>query len=137
MVHQSDTSYDILQAFFTGMVAVFPGVLLLAILLVFYFIIKKSIFKILDKKVKIIGLIFNGFALVLVLIALYTFFNWVFWPTINTAIPLIIVSLLFNRSAQKLNSTKKFTNFIYILILLVIFYAIISYFFIRLILSNL
>ena len=137
MVHQSDTSYDILQAFFTGMVAVFPGVLLLAILLVFYFIIKKSIFKILDKKVKIIGLIFNGFALVLVLIALYTFFNWVFWPTINTAIPLIIVSLLFNRSAQKLNSTKKFTNFINILILLVIFYAIISYFFIRLILSNL
>ena len=137
MVHQRDTSYDILQAFFTGMVAVFPGVLLLAILLVFYFIIKKSIFKILDKKVKIIGLIFNGFALVLVLIALYTFFNWVFWPTINTAIPLINVSLLFNRSAQKLNSTKKFTNFIYILILLVIFYAIISYFFIRLILSNL
>lgn len=127
MEQQSDTSYDILLAFFTLIVSIFPGVILLIALFVIHLIIKKILSKFLDKKVNTIGLIFNSIALVFVLIALYTFFDWVFWPTINTAIPLIIVSLLFNRSAQKLNSTKKFTSFIYILILLVIFYAIVSY----------
>jgi len=128
MEQQSD-SYDILLSFFTMIVAVFPGVILLTILLVMHLIIIKSVFRLLGNNAKRNGLIFNSFALLLVLIALFTCIDWVFWPTINTATPLLIVSLLFNRSAQKLNSTKKFTNLIYILIVLTVFFAIISYLF--------
>jgi len=128
MEQQRDT-YDILQLFFTVIVATFPGVILLATLLVMHFIIKKGLFKILGNNVKRKGLIFNSFALLLVLIAIFTCIDRVFWATINTAIPLLIVSLSFNRNAQKLDSTKIVTRLIYILIVLTVFLAIISYLF--------
>jgi hypothetical protein len=122
-----ENSNDTLLWFFTSLVALFPAIVLTALLLFFYYVLSLALSKnILIKTENKKGLIYVFIAGIFAVLSVIVCLKWEYWSSINMLIPYVITGFLFNKKAKKYNVKSIYTNINMGMILAAVFIALIS-----------